>query len=63
MHDLQPLYYKALIMTYKSQEALLNKPHTAHQIPVLQGVEDSKCRILSWSNVTKATEENILLQK
>jgi len=28
MHNLQPLYYKALIMTYKSQEVLLNKPNT-----------------------------------
>lgn len=45
MHSLQLLYYKALIMTYKSQEALSNKPNTAHQIQILQIVEDSTRRI------------------
>ena len=63
MHNLQPLYYKALIMTYKSQEALLNKSNTAHQIPIPQGVEDSKCRILSWSNVTKGHCRKYLITK
>jgi len=59
IRNLQPLYYKALIMTYKSQEVLLNKPNTAHQVPILQGVEDSKCRILSYLLLPKTTEENI----
>ena len=53
MHTLQPLYYKALTMTYKSQKVLLNKPNTTYKIPILQRVEDSKCRILPWSNVIK----------